>query len=655
MTPAERLVCRVARLWAPPPELTVSEWADRYRFLSPESAAEHGKWQTLPFQREPLDSISDPRIRRTVIKSATQMLKTVAIENAIGYFASQDPGPMLVLQPGETDARDFSKERIAPMIRDTPTLKTLFSESRSRDSDNTITEKLFPGGMLALAGAGSARNVARRAIRFLFCDEIDKYDVTSEGNPLPLARKRLATFRHRSKEINTCSPTIEDSEIDKAYAASDQRQYYVPCPECGHMQSMMLKFRTQVRWDQTAATLEERARTARYHCEACDLPWDDADRMKAVEAGQWIASSPFAGIAGFWISELYSPWKQLWEIVLDYLTKKDNVEDLRVFVNTSLAENWVDDGDAPEWQTILDRREAYPAGTVPKGGLFVTVGADVHPDRIEAEAVAWGRDKQSWSLAYEIFNGRASEPQVWCEFEAFVGRVFPHPSGQNIPISRTFVDSGNSTNDVYGWVRTQSPDRVVAVKGDDRGAIPVSQPSFVDVTVEGKKLTDGLRIKTVKVSFFKAGFYADLKKRPPTEEEQAAGMGFPPGYCHFPKDGRNYGDEHFKQICAEQIVTRKNPRTKRLKTEFVQTRDRNEALDCRVYARAAAWDFGLDQAQDIHWLAFEESLKVVEQTLAKPDPVDPAPNDHPMRSGYRDPWVGGERQSGGKKNWFARR
>ena len=159
MNPAEELMCRVVRLWSPPPDLTVSQWADRYRFLSPESAAEHGKWQTLPFQREPLDSVSDPRVRRTVIRSATQMLKTVTIENAIGYFATQDPGPMLVLQPGETDARDFSKERIAPMIRDTPALKGLFSESKSRDSDNTITEKLFPGGD---AGPGRGRFTAER-------------------------------------------------------------------------------------------------------------------------------------------------------------------------------------------------------------------------------------------------------------------------------------------------------------------------------------------------------------------------------------------------------------------------------------------------------------------------------------------------------------
>ncbi len=191
---AEELIRDVVRLWAPPPQLTVSEWADRFRYLSSESAAEHGKWLTLPFQREPFDSISDPRVYRTVIKSATQMLKTVAIENGIGYFSHQDPGPILVLQPRDADAKAFSKERIAPMIRDTPVLRNIYADSKSRVSNNTIEEKLFPGGMLAITSAGSPGNLARRAIRFLFCDEVDKYPATagSEGNPVSLARKRLS-------------------------------------------------------------------------------------------------------------------------------------------------------------------------------------------------------------------------------------------------------------------------------------------------------------------------------------------------------------------------------------------------------------------------------------------------------------------------------
>jgi phage terminase large subunit GpA-like protein len=236
MNSAERLLAKVCTACLrPDPELTVSQWADLYRYLSPESAAEHGKWVTLPFQREPLDAMGEKKTYRVVIKSATQMLKTETILNGIGYFAHQDPGPMLVLQPRDGDAKAFSKERISPMIRDTPALRGIFSDLKSRISNNTIEEKLFRGGMLALTSAGSPGNLARRAIRFLFCDEIDKYPpgAGAEGNPISLARKRLATFRHRRKEILTCSPTLAGSEIDRAYEGSDKREYYVPCPACG--------------------------------------------------------------------------------------------------------------------------------------------------------------------------------------------------------------------------------------------------------------------------------------------------------------------------------------------------------------------------------------------------------------------------------------
>ncbi len=638
----------VVKLWGPPKGIAVSEWADKYRYLSSESSAEHGKWATLPFQREPLDSVSDPRIYRTVIRAATQMLKTVTIENGIGYFAHLDPGPILVLQPRDADAKAFSKERIAPMIRDTPALRGIFSEMKSRVSNNTIEEKLFPGGMLAITSAGSPGNLARRAIRFLFCDEVDKYPPTAgaEGNPISLARKRLATFRHRKKEILTCSPTVAGSEIDRAYEASDKREYYVPCPACGHMQSLMLCFRTQVRWDTKLETREEQARSARYYCESCDAPWDDAARWKAVEQGEWRAHVPFNGIAGFWISELYSPWKQLSEIVLDYLSKKDSVEDLKTFINTSLAENWVEKGEAPEWEILLTKREGYDPGTVPPGGLFLTAGVDVQRDRLEVEVVAWGRGRESWSIDYQIFEGKTSEPAVWQKLEAFRSGTYTTENGVELPISRMFVDSGDgtTTNDVYNWVRMQPAGQVVAIKGTDKGILPVSQPSPVEVTIGGQKIKRGLKIRTINVAFFKAELYADLKKRPPTEEERTQGWQYPPGYCHFPT-GANYGDEHFKQLCAEQLVSHINRRTHRAKTEWQQTRARNEALDCRVYARAGAWDLGMDRMQDKHWKALEEQMKAKpaepEQSSNARHETKPAPHQEARTAPARgNSWLG---------------
>ena len=645
------------KLWAPPGELTVSEWADRYRYLSPESSAEHGKWETLPFQSEPLDSVSDPLVYRTVIKSATQMLKTVTIENGIGYFAHQDPGPILVLQPRDADAKAFSKERIAPMIRDTPALRGIFADLKSRVSNNTIEEKLFPGGMLAITSAGSPGNLARRAIRFLFCDEVDKYPATAgaEGNPISLARKRLATFRHRKKEILTCSPTVSGSEIDRAYEASDKREYYVPCPACGHFQSMMLKFYTRVRWDSSLGSRDAQARSARYCCENCNSPWDDAARWHAVEQGEWRAWAAFNGVAGFWISELYSPWKPLSEIVLDFFAKKDTVEDLKTFVNTSLAENWVEKGEAPEWELLLTRREQYQAGSVPEGGLFLTAGVDVQRDRLEVEVVAWGRGRESWSVDYRILEGKTSEPAVWQKLEELRGSTYPSPSGIELPISRLFVDSGDgtTTNDVYLWVRSQPAGQVGAIKGTDKGTLPVGQPSPVEVTSAGRKIKHGIKLRMIVVSFFKSEFYADLKKRAPTEEERAQGWTYPPGYCHFPA-GANYGDEHFKQLCAEQLVSHANRRTGRTKTEWQQTRPRNEALDCRVYARAAAWDLGLDRMQEKHWASLEQQMGVKRQPVPEQKAQERKPPDEGPKSPPAAPARPPRRRSSGS-SWMGER
>ena len=597
------------KLWAPPPDLTGSQWMDRYRRLSSESSAEPGQWTCYPFQRAILDAVTDSRVRMLVIKSSTQMIKTEAIMCAVGYYSHMDPGPIMVVQPRGDDAKAFSKERIAPMIRDTPVLREIFSEGKSRVSDNTIDMKLFRGGMLVITSAGSAANAARRAIRVLCCDEVNKYVDTSEGKAISNFIKRLATFRNRSKIILTCSPTIEDSEIERAFETSDKRERFLPCPHCGHMQSLMGKFYTQVRWDTTLTTRKAQAKSAHYHCEQCNEPWTQAQIQRADESGEWRATRPFEGVAGFWIGEYYSPWKTIPNMVEDFLNKKENPIDLQTFVNTSLAENWVEKGEAPEWEILLSRREEYAPGTVPAGSLFLTAGVDVQRDRVEVEVVAWGRGKESWSVDYQILEGKTSEPEVWKNLAAYLSQTFTGVNGTQYPIARTFVDSGDgtTTNDVYNWVRTQTYSRVQAIKGRDRALLPVGQPSPVDVTYGGKKIKHGLKIRIIDTSFFKSEFYAFLKLRPPTDEERANGLSYPPSYCHFPNGG-NYGDEHFKQIASEQLLPHRNRKTGRVKPEWQQTRARNEALDTRIYARAAAWDMGLDRMQERHFKDYEAQL-----------------------------------------------
>lgn len=601
---------RLAPRWAPPGDISTSVWADRHMRLSPETSAKPGKWVTRSYQRQPLDATSDPAVRVVVLCAAVQMLKTSVMKAAIARTIAVDPKPIMMLVPRKEDAREFADDHMVPMIRDMEALAGKIKLTRMGK-----TPRNFRGGRLVITSAGAAMNVGGKAIGLLCMDEVDKYvgDVDEEGNPIELALQRQTTFRSRAKAILACSPTLAGSAIDAWFQRSDQRDFYVPCPLCGAWQTMWGKFWSHVRWNDKLETREEQALSARYHCQSCDQPWDDEQRKAAVERGDYRAAKPFNGIAGFRVSQLCSVDRDLSEIVLAYLRAKETPADLKAWVNTTLAEVWEDQSAAPEWERLLDARESYPIGVVPRGGLVLVGGADVHPDRIEVELVAYGRRRESWSVLYEIIEGNTAEitgqpgrPSPWERLQVLIDSLYPHGGGGQLTVSRFFIDSGNQTNTVYQWVRMQPDHRVVAVKGVPRGHLPVSQPKPVDVTVFGRVIKSGLRIRDVVVDFFKSEIYADLRKKKPTQEQLEQGWTYPPGYCHFP-DGKNYGDEHFKQLCAEQLVTTKDRRG-RLRREWQQMRARNEALDVRVYARAAAWEYGIDRFQERRWQAIEEGL-----------------------------------------------
>lgn len=601
---------KLAAHWAPPGDISTSAWADRHMVLSPETSAKPGAWSTRSYQRQPLDATSDPAVRIVVLDCAVQMLKTSTIKAAIARTVAVDPKPVMMLVPRKEDARDFADDHMVPMIRDIAVLRDRIQLTR-----NGKAPRAFRGGRLFITSAGSAMNVGGKAVGLLCCDEIDKMvsDVDDEGNPIVLALQRQTTFRDRAKAILACSPTMEGSAIDTWFKRSDQREFYVPCPLCGAWQCPYGKFFSQVRWDDKLETREDQAFTARYHCQECNQPWDDRTRWAAVERGEFRTDKPFNGIVGYRISQLCSLDKRLAEIVLEFLRIKDTPADLKSFVNTVLAENWEDQSAAPEWERLLDLRDPYAPGIVPRGGLLLVGGADVHPDRIEMELVAFGRRRESWSVLYEIFEGNTSEilgqpghPSPWEKLQATLAEVYPHEGGGYLPVSRFFIDSGFQTNTAYQFVRMQPDGRVLAIKGVHKGHLPVSQPKAVDVTIFGRVIKSGLRIRDVVVDFFKSELYADLRKKRPTKEQLAQGWTYPPGYCHFP-EAKNYGDEHFKQLCSEQLASTKDRRG-RVRREWQQTRARNEALDVRVYARAAAWEYGIDRFQERHWQALEERL-----------------------------------------------
>ena len=577
----------------PDPLLTISQWADRYRWLSQRASAEHGRWRTerTPYLREIMDCLSPMSpIERTVFMKGAQIGGTECGNNWMGYIIHQAPGPMMSVQPTVEMAKRNSKQRIDPLIEESEVLRKLVRDPRSRDSGNTVLSKDFPGGVLVMTGANSAVGLRSMAARYLFLDEVDAYpgDVEGEGDPITLAMARTRTFARRKVFLVSTPKITGMSRIESAYEESDQRKYWVPCPTCREFQ--ILKF-AQLRWPKGDP------QSAVYICEHCGQEIRNHQKQSMLARGEWRAGAKGDGrTAGFHISSLYSPvgWFSWGDAAKQFEQAQKNPALLQVFVNTVLGETWTLLGEAPEWQKLYDRREEYKVGLVPRGGLFLTAGADVQKDRIEVEIAAWGRGKESWSVDYRVFEGDTSRAAVWEKLTGLLNESFTTESGLELPIMQLAVDSGFATIEVYQWARRQGG-RVLVIKGDSRTPSLIGSASPVEVGPMGAKLKRGVRVWPVNSGMAKEELYRWLRQDRPTDEDVAKGIPFPSGYCHFPR----YSEEYFKQITAEQLVTKIVKGYRR--HEWQKMRERNEALDCRVYARAAAGRVGIDRFQEKHW------------------------------------------------------
>jgi phage terminase large subunit GpA-like protein len=395
------------------------------------------------------------------------------------------------------------------------------------------------------------------------------------------------------------------SRIEAAFEESDQRRFWVPCLDCGTEQILTWP---QVRWDKNEDGSHE-PETARYHCIDCDAAWRDEIRWAAVSKGHWVAEQPFAGTAGFHLNEIYSPWVRLAAMVKTFLSARAGGDDMmKTFINTSLGETWMESGDAPDWQRLQGLKEEWKPGTVPPGGLFLTAGADVQKDRIEIDVWAWGRGLQSWLIDHVVIEGGPGDPACWQTLSDLLAQTWSHASGQHLTIARLAIDTGYETSAVYAWARQVGFGQVAPVKGLEgfNRASPVTGPTFVDATIGGKRLRRGARLWSVATSTFKAETYRFLRQDRPTPEEITTGASFPAGTVHLP----SWADsEWLKQLTAEQLVTIKNKRGF-TKLEWQKLRERNEALDCRVYARAAAWIAGADRWSEARWQELERQLAV---------------------------------------------
>lgn len=615
---ADRLVAELfAEFMKPPAAITVSQWADGHRMLSGKASSEPGPWRTdrTPYLRQIMDDLSArSSVQEVVVMFAAQLGKSESGMNWLGYIIDNEPGPVMCVQPTTDMAKRFSRQRITPMLEETPALRRKVRENRSRDDANTTLMKDFAGGVLVVSGANSAASLRSMPVRYLFLDEIDAYplDVDGEGDPVALAEKRTSTFARR-KVLKVSTPTTKDcSRIEGAYLQTNACRFQVPCPHCNEHQA--LEWGTKGDHGLKWRKLEDGApdyTSVHYVCRHCGGIIQEHHKPAMLAGGHWVASKEASRTGrqtGYHLNALYAPlgWIGWADLVAQWhdatlAAKQGDVTKLKTFTNTVLAETWEEQGDKVATHELARRAEDYPIGQVPHGGLLLTMGVDVQGDRIEYRTWAWGRGQESWLVDREIIYGdpaiEEGQPgSVWTRLTERRRTPYLHASGAQVLARACAIDTGgHHTQQVYAYVRAHHHANVLAVKGSSaRGKAILSKPSDIDVTWRGQKIPRGVKLWLVGTDIAKGVIYGRLRQAQPG-----------PGFIHLPRALAS--TDEFEQMTAERLVTKYIKGHARM--EWVKPNGRrNEALDCAVYAYAAAIWVGIERWTEVQWARIEDVI-----------------------------------------------
>lgn len=562
----------------PPSVITLSQWSDKYRVLSSESSAEQGAWVTdnAPYEREIMDAISDPCVPRVVVQKGAQLgITDAAILNTIGYHVTEDPCPILVVQPTIAMAETFSRDRLAPMLRDTPALRGKVADPKSRDSGNTILRKAFPGGYVAIGGANSAPSLSGRPVRVVLLDDVDRFPLSAgtEGNPLQLAIARASAFWNR-KIVIISSPGIAGvSHVEREIALTTCEFWYLPCPACGTQQIL--------EWDRIDFD------TLTHRCLSCAERFEKFEWMSGT--GQWRAHRPVdeRGNAvtsrGFYIGGLVNPWVE-WDILRDEFVRackanaEGDVELLKAFRNTRLGLLHQEEGSKIKIDLYL-RRELY-AAEVPDGVVVITAGVDVQEQSLHADVIGWGRGRENWHLDYITIPGDPRTAEPWEALdEAVYNRIFRCADGKCMRVKRMCVDSNYASDHVYAYTKPRQP-RCIAIRG--MGGLGKAPIAALTLSKSNRCLIASLGVDTLKEEIM--------------NRLNVTAVG--PGFCHFPRSDiwdeelrahepvNGYDIAYFEGLRAEQRIMKPKHGFKTY-VWVKRLSQRNESWDDFVYALAA--------------------------------------------------------------------
>lgn len=567
----------------PPEQLTVTEWSDKYRRLSAENSAEPGRWRTsrTPYLKEIMDAFTDPKVHRIAVAASSQVGKTECEMNMLGYAIDIDPGPIMLVMPTVDNAKDFSKRRIAPMIRDTKPLREKIAKAKSRDGENTVLKKAYPGGMLTMTGSNSPASLASVPARYVFGDERDRWakDAGGEGDPWGLVEARTITF-YNYKMVEVSTPTIKGySAIESAFNTGTQEYWCVKCPHCGEY--TFIRF-DNIRFEHHSNKVNGKKQyivdSVSYCCPECGCVSSEAEMRK--QPRKWIAKNPEAyknGVRSFWINAFSSPWMPWDKLVLRFLEAKDDPEKLKTVYNTLFGELWEDRGDLEDEDEMLARREPYDAD-LPEGVLCLTCGVDTQDNRLEYEVVGHGRFGENWGIEKGYIMGKPSEKDVWERLDGVIDRSYYFKNGKALRISLTFIDSGGHyTQEVYEQCNKRINKRVFAIKGKGGEGVPFTGPPSKVNIVRDDKVVGKAWLYVLGVDAGKERIMSGLKVKKQDD-------GTSPRYSHFPlNESKGYDSNYFSGLLSEKM-TYKNGKWS---WEKLPGHNRNEALDCRNYANAA--------------------------------------------------------------------
>ena len=572
----------------PPDDLTVTQWAEAKRRLSAESAAEPGPWRTerTPYLREPMDAFTDPKVRHIVMVAASQVGKSEFLNNCIGYIIDEDPGSILFIHPTTIDAQEYSKLRIAPMLRDSPALRQKIAAPKSRDSHNTILQKAYPGGILTMCGSTEGHAPASKPIRYVFGDERDRWATSAgnEGDPWDLAMARQTTF-YNAKAVEVSTTTIKNaSAIEAAYYTGTMERWNSKCPHCGEYH--------EIRWSDIRFEYDEiivshkktyKVKKVYYTCPGCGCISTEAEMKRAP--AKWIAENPEAygqGTRSFWLNAFVSQWASWESIVLKYLNALGSTKKMQVVFNTCFGEPWEDRGDIEDEDSLLARREDYGKDKngepveLPPGVLVLTAGVDTQDDRMEYEIVGHGFFGETWGIEKGIVMGRPDDDATWNKLDEVVfDRVMRFENGVGLRVSMSFVDEGGHfTQSVRAQCNARISKKVFCIKGmpgQDKPYIspPKKQKIFVNQIAVGTCWQYQLGVDSGKEIIMD-----NLRVQTPGQK-----------YCHFPKRD-DYGSAYFAGLLSETKVYDPNKKQP-WSWKKIPGHERNEPLDCRNYALAA--------------------------------------------------------------------